>query len=55
MKIFKHIKNGKLYILNELKPSVYVAIPLEKGGLPINDCKISEFVPVSDSPRIDGR
>jgi hypothetical protein len=55
MKIFKNIKDGKLYILNELKTNVYVAIPLEKGGLPINDCKMSEFVPVSDSPRVDGR
>jgi hypothetical protein len=48
MKIFKNIKDRKLYTINLLN-GVYVAIPLDKDGVVISNCSINEFVPVSSS------
>jgi hypothetical protein len=48
MKLFKNIKDGKIYMLVELKPGKYVALPIEVGSPPINDCIMNDFVPVSN-------
>jgi hypothetical protein len=47
MKLFKNIKDGKLYILVESKPGNHIALPIEVGNKPINDCIVKDFVPVS--------
>lgn len=51
MKIFKYIKDGRLYMLVKLK-GAYTAIPVNHDGAPISHCDVREFVPVADSPRI---
>jgi len=48
-KVFKNIKNGKLYILVELNPKVYTALPLNSDGGVISNCDMIDFVPVVDS------
>jgi hypothetical protein len=48
-KIFKNIKDGRLYILVELKPKVYTALPLNSDGGVISNCDMIDFVPVADS------
>ena len=48
MKLFKNIKDGKIYILVELKPDKFVALPIEVGNIPITDCIMNDFVPVSN-------
>ncbi len=45
MKIFKNIKDGELYILVELKPGIYTAIPINSGDKPISNCNMIDFVP----------
>jgi hypothetical protein len=50
-KVFKNIKDGKLYILYNFTHSVhpgtcYVAIPYKHHGKPISHCDIKDFIPV---------
>ena len=54
-KVFKNIKNGRLYILVELKPKIYTAVPLNSDGAAISNCDMIDFVPVTDSPGIQSR
>lgn len=54
-KVFKNIKNGRLYILVELKPKIYTAVPLNSDGSAISNCDMIDFVPVADSSRIQIR
>ena len=54
-RIFKNIKNGKLYILVELKPRIYTAVPLNSDGSAISNCNMIDFVPVADSSGIQSR
>jgi hypothetical protein len=51
MKIFKYIKDGKLYILYNLvrdKIGHYTALPYRHNGRPIDNCNMSEFMPYVD-------
>ncbi len=54
MKIFKNIKNSRLYLLVNLNGS-FNAIPFNHDGKPICNCNIKEFVPASDSSRVNSR
>lgn len=51
IKIYKNIKDGKLYILYDLTRSshsgtFYVAIPYKHCGKVISHCNIKDFIPV---------
>ena len=50
MKIFKNIKDGKLYILYNITHkghagTCYMALPYKHEGKPISHCDIKEFIP----------
>jgi len=44
MKVFKYIKDSKLYIIYNMV-NYYVALPYRHNGSPINNCNINEFIP----------
>jgi hypothetical protein len=45
MKIYKNIKDNKLYMLYNTGSS-YMALPYKHNGKPIANCDIKEFIPV---------
>jgi hypothetical protein len=54
-KIFKNIKDGRLYMIVELQPRIYTAVPLDNEQKPIINCDMIDFVPVADSSGIPSR
>lgn len=47
MNFYKNIKNGKIYVIFEIEKDnkcIKIAQPIDKGELPIFDCKESDFI-----------